>query len=584
MKQLHVLSFGLGHAASLPLKPELLDFYRWVSECVAGENCAWIAQNHQSIPIDNDTISNNSRLVYARFWESLEVLAQPADILIVDLTTLPHSVVRGTVMLHLAAAIVTLLSTPEKLRQSPAPEGRVVLLLPHVPPAQEAFRKFIEPHVGNGRIVLIGDDGQLAPDACVPRPFDAAQYHIRLSAVREDPYQLLQMKMVRRMGHFKWTYRSGPHGCVRYLYDGELCRTELVTLFQEHITRIYGSTPCPLVIYERGALNWLEDAVLALTTKIDCQNVEDAIAMQPSKKKDLAATPPLLIIPMVDSGDTAKNILDRLRGDGGLPKPHVLAVLTTQLTDTDKRIRDLMIGGEKYPIHCLMLVEQRRGDDEGTCPRCLQQVPHSDLAQESYAMLTTYDFWDMVDAAGWQPENPVPTGRKAMEAVPNFQRMIDQNGPWLAMKIRQRLESAPGGIPTDPIVVCPDEPASVLYTDYLRLLGRISTVIRIPRTVIDACAESADYQGLLRQWQGTDWHLQLSSASARELIVMDEFNYSGGTRAKVRRLLQQFGKRVLLYFSLVDFNPAGASDFHAPTYSLYEWQVYEAQDTGCAQS
>ena len=81
-------------------------------------------------------------------------------------------------------------------------------------------------------------------------------------------------------------------------------------------------------------------------------------------------------------------------------------------------------------------------------------------------MLRTMDMWEMAFAVKTKPEDNVPAYRKQLPAVVRYPELVENNGAWLASKIRQRLAARPSGYPADAIVVCPDESGS-------RAFGRI---------------------------------------------------------------------------------------------------------------
>src|SRR5207244_3117519 len=95
------------------------------------------------------------------------------------------------------------------------------------------------------------------------------------------------------------------------------------------------------------------------------------------------------------------------------------------------------------------------------------------------------------------------------------------------------------------------------------------TVIRVPREVIDPTARKARVGSDDRE----PWHIQLKSLQARvddtELIVLDEFNASGGTRTRLKELLETYSLGVRCYFSLFDFNPQKRIELDRPSYTLY---------------
>jgi hypothetical protein len=209
---------------------------------------------------------------------------------------------------------------------------------------------------------------------------------------------------------------------------------------------------------------------------------------------------------------------------------------------------------------------------------CQLGLPESEYEDDEFTMVTTYDMWDMADKAGWKAEADAPPYRKPIPLVPDYPKMIEEHGAWLMSKVRQRLEELPGGFPADPLVVCPQEEGSVVFTNYLTLVLKV-TVVHIPRDVLDIINSGG--LGLsenINEWKTSrpPWFVQLSTISTEDIIVMDEFNVSGTTRSALTTLLTHFRRQPVCYFSLVDFDPAGSKRLTVPTFTLYDIQAYEA--------
>jgi hypothetical protein len=165
--------------------------------------------------------------------------------------------------------------------------------------------------------------------------------------------------------------------------------------------------------------------------------------------------------------------------------------------------------------------------------------------------------------------------------VPSFLKMVENNGALFASKLRDRLEATPAGFPSDPVVICPDEEGSIAFTSYLRFVLGV-TVIRIPRPVIYQCAEAdADLPEIEKRWenQKPKWYLTMISLTVADIIVMDEFNFSGKTQRGLSRLARHFGRDVS-YFSLADFNPEDSRKLGGPAYCLYDFQLFAGKGIG----
>lgn len=581
MKIFNVMAFRLGSPTSTPVKLDFLNFYQNVAQSVAGEECRYADTLIPStIPFDNSLILSQPFQIYQRFIEYVRDWKKWPDVVVIDLTNnVAHGIDRGGVLINIAQAIQYTLTPPD------APSDNLpifTVLLSVLPPEGDLFRHILQPYCERGNVIIISDDGSLFPAAAKPASFISAQYRLSLASVREDPRDRAKVKLIRRLGHFKRTSSTGHYGCVRYSYDGSLCVSELAELLRQRIAdEEYTEDAKPLVTYYCPPSHWLEDTVVAvaIAMELDYYKVEELIATSSPKEKLAHVTSALLVVPMVDSGQTLREALEELAGMPIPLMPKVISILSTRSNNDEQRKRVIRVSGRAIEIEYMIKVDQKTYLP-GNCPMCALEIPPSDYNSDEYTMLTTYDMWDMSDSAGWKGEDDVPSYRPGLPLVPDYPGMIEQHGAWLMSKVRKRLEELPGGFPADPLVVCPDERGSVIFTNYLTLVLKV-TVVRIPREVINMDRSlEVNFQEYESEWQSLrpQWYVQLTTISTEDIIVMDEFNFSGKTRASITVLLSQFGRKPLCYFSLVDFDPNHSKKGVIPSYSLYEFQANHDPD------
>jgi len=424
---------------------------------------------------------------------------------------------------------------------------------------------------------LISDDGRTLPPKKWPHTITPEQYRLRLVSARGKPSELLRRKMIRRLGHFRRNNGGRHDHCVRFFYDGSLCEEEIADLFLSYLDSNYDKPLRPQILFHGPWSPWLERAVIAVGTQCNLQPInlaETGFKKIPRQRIMRGTPPPLIILDMVDTGETVTKILNLLNKVKLKQRPKVLTVLTTRPTDRNNRIREIEFAHKRFPISYLLDVKQVQYD-LGKCPMCKLHLPFSSEASSTSEpfMLSSYDMWGMAFEAGIKEEEDVPKHRQALPLVPKYPEIIENNGAWLASKIRERLHSRPEGFPADAIVVCPDERGSRFLTDYLRLVLGIST-IRIPRNVIDACAKGREsVEANIGNWTSEPWYIELDSSTKAEIIVMDEFNVSGGTLTGIRHLLTYFDITVKCYFPLNDLNPNWSRQCGIVTYTLYRWQA-----------
>lgn len=583
MKLFNVMAFRLGSPTSIPVSPDLINFYQYVAQSVTGDECRFIdAVTPSTIPFDNTLILKQPYRIYQRFVEYVQGWEKRPDVVVVDLTNnVDQAIDRGGVLLNIAQAIQYSIANPLGPIDSKAPT--FVLLLPILPPDVDPLRQILQQYFDSNQVIVISDGGGVFPPTVnTAAPFPA-QYRLSLASVRDDPRDRVQVKLIKRLGHFK---RSGPgtlnSGCTRYAYDGSLCVPELAELLRKRIdTEEFSQNAKPLLLYYSPAAHWLEDTVVAVALGMNLKfySIEE-ITSDSFRQEDLEGnTLALLVVPMVDSGQTLQKALEELSKLPTPIKPTVFSILSTRSTNDERRQRHLRINGETIVIEYVLKVEQREYA-KGICPMCDFGIPASDYDSDEFTMLTTYDMWDMSDSAGWKAEDDVPPHRAAIPMVPDYPNLIEEHGAWLMSKVRHRLEELPGGFPADPLVVCPDERGSVVFTNYLNLVLKV-TVVHVPREVISIAQQGAEaLREHINEWDTSQpqWYVQLSTISTEDIIVMDEFNVSGTTRSSLTTLLQHFGKDPLCYFSLVDFDPLHSKQGGVPSFSLYEFQAYRSVD------
>ena len=192
-------------------------------------------------------------------------------------------------------------------------------------------------------------------------------------------------------------------------------------------------------------------------------------------------------------------------------------------------------------------------------------------------MLRTIDFWDMVEEAGWKIEENVPQYRSSLGWVPNLPVLVERNGPWLSTKVRALIGMLPAGYPEDLVIICPREAGSIVLGELLKIFLEKVTIVFVPRSVIDLCRVSDRPDLSQFELQRPDWFAQLSTLACEDVAIIDEFNASGGTRQGLTRLLNVFLKRASCYLSILDMSPTQSCRSGGVSYSLYDFQVIEAE-------
>ena len=564
MKRLGLLPVHLGVATSTLLTREVCDFYIWLATLL--ENTRWDfsqTETRLALALDNAAIEQNAPAILDLFTERLLSRVKTSELIVADLATRQNGMLRGGILIHLARAIQTALKE--------VAGARIVVILPELPPIEDLFRVALNSYTENCRVVLVGANGDAvgAPPSFKPKNF--FNHFARLS---EDPLARFKSKLVRRLGHYKIRLDRQHRYCRRFFYDGGYCTSELVLLFGQHIRRLYSSAIPGPVLWEPPVSRWLEDALIVFDNEGQYEQL-DVSTFASESVPQYTGNLPLLIVPAVYSGRSLEQLLVRIaRRHPGLTV-NVLAILSS-LDDHRSRSSTFEAAGRSWPFSHLVKVEQEEFG-LGKCEMCKLAIPESKPARaERFAMLTSYDFWQLVKKSGWKMEEDVPSHRESLGMVPRFPELIDDNGPWLASKFMLVLESHFGTPPLDLVIICPDEKGSRSFTDFLQHVFNV-TVVRVPRPVLKSFGKDKRQRPQWRkryQRAKPDWYVQMSSIRRGAIILLDEFNASGGTRRQLSALVRAFDLDVGCYFSITDWDPSRSAMAEVPTLALYGFEAF----------
>ncbi|MGA8430387.1 MAG: hypothetical protein WB729_11245 [Candidatus Sulfotelmatobacter sp.] len=563
MKRVALLPVHLGLASSALTTDKVAHFYLWLAELIEGDRCRFAKEETRiALALDNSAIEINSPQILNRFVEHVKKRSKSANLIIADLATSQSGLLRGGILIHLAHAIQMVLDQPSKVR--------FVVILPELPPREELFRIMLDRFILRKRVVLVGANG----DAVGQTPsFDSTKYSAHFARLADDPATRFKTKLIRRLGHFKMKVDGEHRACRRYFYDASYCIKELAELCAKQIDSLYGKGGQPLILCEQPVSGWLRDALLVLANERDVPLVNTQEFLSAPTKYANGGIP-LLVVPAVYSGQSLVRLLKELRERDENVRLNILAVLSE---DGDKdKTRKINAGGRTWVISYFAKVNQHEYAI-GECQMCKLGLPETEPLQgDRTAMLTTYDMWNMVWEAGWKDEEDVPRYRKSLGKVPRLPELIEQNGTWLASKFRQVIRMSDNILTSDLVVLCPDEKGSRVFTEFLHAVFGV-TVIRIPREILNLFrthklnTRKLDAIASLQP----DWQIRISTIHSGRLVLMDEFNASGGTRQRLKDFARHFGQEVYCYFSIVDWNPKASRISEVETYALYECQMID---------
>lgn len=569
MKRVGLVTFSFGSAAPELLTQKRIDFYLWVAKAIANDDCEKILScDSFTVPVGAVDISRDPYCAYGKLLMYSRNWIEKVDVVIVDIT---HSTIPGTCAMAIASAIETLCNGNQFPKQAV-----FVVLQSDLPPAGESFRNQLQSLVDLGRVVIISDDGAFLARKGVVHGLNDDDYRMELTVSRDDPLHLLDIKMIRRLGHFEREWDR----CSRYFYDGSNCHEELAQLIRIHVGELYKNGEHPFIMYHCTVSRWLKESLLSVCIERDLRSVDVEKLLRGDEVLDPDTNvAPLLVVPLMDTGETVRNILKRWKEFKGLRKPHILTILTTKSDNENDRVRMLTVNSEHYKVPYFLEVEQTFYKRMVSCPMCELCIPYSDYKQENYAMLSTYDFLEMVDEAGLKDEDFVPRTRDSAGSVPNYPKIFHKNGAWLAEKICGLLEfTLSMKVSSAFVLVCSKETGAHVLTEYLRVTKGVS-VIQVPKETVDDFREgAAALAGKDEVWtkERPSWYVQIKDINPRQpVVVMEEFSWSGNTRSALFDLVNHFGKSALCHFAIADYNPSGTADSGFASYALYGFQMYD---------
>jgi hypothetical protein len=447
----------------------------------------------------------------------------------------------------------------------------LILLVPELPDSNSASMRLLNADLAQGNIVLISDAGKILPEEISRPSFNKEQYRLKLSEIRGKPIDLLRAKLVHQRGHFKRVVNGIHKECVPLYFDGRLCSVEVRKLVHGYVLQKYASGTRPHFIYRPDYTNWLEGPLHMLAAEIgaECHLVSEVLE-RPELGGDFGVCAPLLIVQLIDSGNSLTDVRNQVCSQFRLDEIKCLAVLSTTGGEPDFGSR--RVAGAEIPY--FLRVPQVRLP-VADCPMCRLGLPYSKEGHDNNLMLTSHEFWSMVDSAGLKKEDDPPPYRMRLDAVPDFPRILDSNGAWIASKIGDLLTNVTGQQANDIVVVCPDQKGSQVLTEYLHLVTGV-TVIRILDEDIRSAKDSKSPDSLIDEWERTqpEWYMQIRAAATQKVVVLDEFCLSAVKRRALHKLMGQLKKSVVCYFALADFCPQLAEESPIPVISLYEWRVH----------
>jgi hypothetical protein len=543
-----IIPIRIGEATDAALRRELGDFYEQVCSLIVGDRVCNIHDRDsiRTIGLRQSRV-RNERSIYDVVVPAFRRIPETVKYLIIDLANPPREEFAIDAIVR---AIITSLTEVWWAKSS-----KLAVILVNQPISASAFAyTMMSSHIAAGRLAVIDRRGSLHGE--VPaRPFNHGDYASALRAVQDDPMVLLQRKMIRRIGHFRHGGR-GAGRSTKFYYDGHRCKIEITTLLTDFLAK----AATKQLLVHAPISPWLVDVAEGVSIDRRLKLLDLSVWMNGQKiagknKRPSIPSNPCVLVSMVDTGRTIERIHAFLRGCNSNCKPRYFSVMSTEVTDSDRRTRTISTKDGTIEISYLLHVKQQ-AFDAAAVPHCLKDHDGSNFDIEGEPRrLTSYAFWNMISEVGFKEEEDVPNTRKSLGFVPRFPELLEANSPLLAHKIEKLLWP----VPLDSVFICADENGARALTNCIRTLTP-SSVIRIPRPVIDQLplnANPASILGKLREEFGEqEWFKRLISMGAggpAQAILVDEFTSSGETFRRLSNVCASVRLQIVKSVVLVDF-------------------------------
>jgi hypothetical protein len=574
-----VVPFRVGGAASRPLTDDVVPGYsRIVEALITNDTAIFTGEVAPAATLTIEQVTRDPASVGTALADAL-ALADRETINILDLTgpdirlTPQVDQIRGAAYIFFAEAIAN------HLLDCDDGELSLIVVLPEVPPEQDAVYAALGRHLDRGVLTLVDPSGAVAGRHSAPPSVLTSA----ISFTRRDRLELFKAKLIVRRGWF-------PHQAdddsdyVRHHYDGSHCQRELHELIAEYLV-----DPRPdIIICDSPVTDWLESPTIAAGTDagIPTASLADApaaIAEFFRRRGEQAKC--LVVVPMVVTGSSLVEALGSLRDDERVELLTPLSILSTVGSQASLGTRTLLSGnGEVLGEirYVLRVTQEQVSRKDPRCDPIHLGIPASDRRADTHLGLSTYEFWDVVTQCGWKYEDDVPKWRPEGDVVPDLAEVMRTYGAWWSTKLSEVVRRDTRLVAQDTLYVAPGgEEASTLLGEQLEVTVG-ANVVHVPRDFVTRLRQHPDMPirdiAALANAETRPWLQHLRSATTDAVVVFDEFIASGGTVAALVRLLGALNFSVVCVAALLDFDPA-ADRFPVPVRSLYSWHRPESEDS-----
>ena len=579
-----VTPFALATQTSFPHARLSDGLYSAVLSRLTGGDWTQKPQSNATFTVDVSRAQVGGPVVRNEFLEAIEMMPGGTDVCVVDLRpailTTWVSPIYPRAFADIAEALNETLTAEDA---DPRFSGAHVLVIVTELSDEDdfPFRRLAELREA-GRVTVIDPEGVVWSTR-----FEAGvspELRAEFEQRSPTPEDALMQKMVRRLGYFPRLAGSELASYTRYFFDGQYCTDELTALFAEHLRTIITAPSAAAVVYDPGVSEWVGAPLVAATGALRGEGLELTTKAGHELEADEAGRSirsVVVLVPVFDRGDTLGSLFRRAREWAPAADIVGLCVVTTSGQRQGGKLRR-RIDDQPVDVHYLMSAQQTAIRRDAFSPDVAYYESAPDH-HERFLAFTAGDFWELCSEAGFIQERDPPEDRRPLRRVPDLLAFVEKNGPWIAHKISRAIELRAGRNPLDvSLALVAGEIASTRLGEILATtIG--NSPLRVPRQALeewDLDGSSGSRQ--IQSWGDADWLRAVTAARNRDVVIIDEFAYSGNTLAKMASLFSALGFHVRLVLALAAFS---RSSFYSALegyecFALYttEWRQMRVLD------
>ncbi len=463
---------------------------------------------------------------------------------------------RDQQIFHFSIALTRLL-VPENNDQC-----RAILIFDALPGDDDAIFKHIIDLKKIGKVVLVDKSDEILADSKIT-------------------LESFKTKLIRKVGHFKLNENSND--CCRYFYDAAYGTKELRKLLLDHLFSIATDTEqFEYIFYTSKVSPWLRETLSAVSGDLEKDytkqfplfkgafNYEQIHQELVDKYKGGNI---LLVADCINTAHALNRAIVAIQKNFpalASSNFHIISVLnnTSRGTYTDEtRTVRIIKNQREFQVPTLVSVNIDEVPS-GECPLCKLKIAHTDLEEDNYLKLRSYDFWKLSDKAGYEFE-PFKPGQNAEEKlyVPVFLNWLEENASYIAYKFLRTIDEKKVSSQLDFVIIYPDETGQsgfenmpIVKTASGKLAETLKEIfnksaIGIPRNIITKVnrgkAKMEQINNLKESWVKAIKDIPLET----DIIILTDFSKSCKTFECINSIVGWLDKTTKCYFTIADFNP-----------------------------